>query len=453
MPGIQDIAKVGGKGGNSNKYAIALIGSAFMIITFSSIGFASYALNRNMSTPEVVPGTSLQAGAITCADWGAPKSPEDYQALITKAANLAGIQPALLGAILLDEQGGSHTDDTTISWYKLEAHTPGSQWAQGGAAQGPFQIEDWDGKWNGSVVTPKLDPILLQALTSSGSVYTDGQYKGRAKGDPNNFYESALVAAGYLKSIVNDKNIKFNPATTDKNEIRCIGAGYNGGAGMCANWKNANYAGAPNTTKRYEDRTWNGFQGLSTGCSSFTGGTAASNTTAGAPALNADTTVMNQSAMKSWASKQPDLKPSGIVISDSGSPANYKNEAYDHLFIDKKGKVYQWVPFNKQSSEGDLPGKDFVITISYQSTDAPGTAGNPKVMDDAIVSTIRSLRTTFPAILNEKGTRQRFQAKRGIFGFQQAKYFDDNKDYPLSIQQEDNEYKTLQYVWSQLGSQ
>lgn len=191
-------------------------------------------------------------GNIRCTSW--EDAPSGYQTAIEEAANKVGIQPALLGAIFMSEWGDS---------IKASAGTNGI-WGRGGNAQGPFQIENFDGKW-------------------SSNVYK--KYSDKDKGDPNNFTDSALVAAAFIKNTLEDKGIKADGS--DEKTVKATGMLYNRGPVRLEEWKKMGFpldkapanianpgwewgAAYPNPGgPGYALRTWKNFQGLNNGCISL----------------------------------------------------------------------------------------------------------------------------------------------------------------------------------------
>ena len=206
----------------------ALILGLFMIIAAIAIGIGAAGFDRGEPTPGTFSGT------ISCNDW--TKAGVLYQESITGAANKANIHPALLGAIFLAENGDTWPEkDINSDWPKSSA-----------GAEGPFQIVNFTSKWN---------EVKSAGLTT------------KATGDVNNFDDSALAAATYLRNSI--KTQGYSNTTTDQNEIECLGAAYNGGDQMCKDWKSRHYGDPqPATNNNYHTRVWGHFQELSNGCQS-----------------------------------------------------------------------------------------------------------------------------------------------------------------------------------------
>lgn len=191
-------------------------------------------------------------GSIHCTSW--EDAPDGYQTAIEEAANKVGIQPALLGAIFMAEHGDS-----------IKA-SPGANgvWAKGGNAQGPFQIENFDGKWTTNIYK---------------------KYSDKAKGDPNDFTDSALIAAAFIKNTLEDNGLKADGS--DEKTVKAAGMLYNRGPARLQEWKKMGFPldKAPANTKNpgwewgapypnpggsgYVLRTWKNFKGLNNGCLSL----------------------------------------------------------------------------------------------------------------------------------------------------------------------------------------
>jgi hypothetical protein len=137
-------------------------------------------------------------------------------------------------------------------------------WARGGNAKGPFQIEDFDGKW-------------------AGNIYK--KYSDKPTGNPDDFADSALAAAAYIKYHLEDNGLKADGA--DEKTVKAAGMLYNRGPARLREWKKMGFPldRAPENTKNpgwnwgapypnpngpgYALRTWKNFQGLNNGCLSL----------------------------------------------------------------------------------------------------------------------------------------------------------------------------------------
>lgn len=219
-----------------------------------------------------------------CASWDS--APTGYQTAIEEAARKVGIHPAMLGAIFLSEH-----DDT---------------WKVGQEKDGPYQILDFQGKWDANVRT---------------------KYSDKEDGDVNDIADSALNAAAYIK--VNLE--KYGPKTGETDEVTVKSAGmlYNRGPGNLQKWKEMGFpldkAPAndthPNwdwgaTTRRsggvgYVLRTWKNFQNLNSGCVSensgatFKAATACNDASGSAKSTNCDVASMAIQTTKDAAKEEP----------------------------------------------------------------------------------------------------------------------------------------------------
>ena len=230
------------------------------IIIVASLGFVGI-----LSLAFIAAGSSLWSGRIKetvesiklfgnvhCTSWS--DAPSGYQSAIEEAANKVGIQPALLGAVFMAEHGDS-----------IRA-TAGSNgiWARGGNAKGPFQIEDFDGKW-------------------STNIYK--KYSDKEKGNPEDMADSALAAAAYIKHHLEDNGLKADGG--DERTVKAAGMLYNRGPARLKEWKKMGFTldkapintthpgwnwGAPYPAPNgpgYALRAWKNFQGLNNGCTSL----------------------------------------------------------------------------------------------------------------------------------------------------------------------------------------
>jgi len=236
---------------------IAMLGVGVIIIAAFVIGFAiaySFIVHR-----EPAPDKSALAAGMYCSSWS--NAPANYQTAIEAAANAftkvgdkIPIQSALLGAIFLSEHGDS--------WPQKDITD--TDWAQGGAGVGPFQLENFENKWK-----------TVSELGLSSKIYPkpSGAADDSTKyADPQNFDDAALAAGGVIYETAHAGGINIPLNTTDQNEVKCLAAGYNGGSGMCKTWKDSGYSASspPPTTNQYEERAWTSFQDLNIGCQSLT---------------------------------------------------------------------------------------------------------------------------------------------------------------------------------------
>lgn len=221
---------------NSVSKKVKIIVGLFLMLILTIAILSSIWFNPGDPPPDY-----FASGKVTCNDWAS--APAGYQTAITNTANKIGIQPALLGAIFLDE----HNDQ----WPQQGMNDP---WERGGNGIGPFQIEEWDKKW---------------------SAYVDRVAKERGYTAPANpgaekatFDESALLAGSFLRVLAKSEVGDIDPMTTNENEIKCLGAAYNSGPVDCINWRKNNYTGDIDVTDNYHIRTWTNFQKLHIGCQS-----------------------------------------------------------------------------------------------------------------------------------------------------------------------------------------
>jgi len=452
-----DISKLAGAS-SLQKYLIPVSGF-FIIMIFSSVGY-SFVAQEDPRISEVTTTTAIGAGSVSCSDWGAPKSPINFQEKIEKAANEARIQPALLGAIFMSEHGNT----LPASWGKINLSE------QGGNAQGPFQIEEWANKWQ-QVKDQQGTTILAR------KIYPVPLIDKNSEGRPNDLYDSALAAAGYIRTTMRDAAFS-NTLTTEENEIRCIGAGYNGGVNMCVKWKNGEYAiggkgapysGNPPTTDLYHNRTWDNFSVLYQGCATY-GGTA-SNTPVTMDSF--EKLYETNPIVKSWYQKRKDRKMDTISKKATGITLHWtgawdssvsseeavkklidgwhdqivngeKVSVFNHLVIDPQGKVYQLIPLDVQQAGsgigkiGGVDANDFTIGIEIAGS-GPGdlspqadkiakienekgkklTAEEKATVTkqyEATLAIVQLLLSNIPTIQNLRGDEANFQGKKGIFG-------------------------------------
>jgi len=215
------------------KMIAAIAFAIILIITALGLGFGI------MRIDPAEPTVAGSSGSIVCNDWTAAEP--GYQSTITNFANKVGIQPALLGAIFLDEHDNR--------WPQQGMNDP---WASGGNGRGPFQIEEWDKKWSAYV---------NRVAAERG--YTAPKNPGA---DKATFDDSALLAGSYLRVLAKSEVDDIDPMTTNENEIKCLAAAYNSGPEDCKKWRANNYTGEVNTTDDYHLRTWTSFQDLYVGC-------------------------------------------------------------------------------------------------------------------------------------------------------------------------------------------
>lgn len=421
-----------------SKKIVGPIAFLFVVVIGVLLGSAAQGQAKK---PEVVPQPSVGGGTVNCNDWGAPTSEVRFQDLITKAANETHIQPAVLGAIFMSEHG---------NWEPSIWNAPDDgKWARSPSncdpkdkecTSGPFQIKNWPSKW--AQVMSRQNDTRSEKKIYPVPLITD------TVGDPDNFYHSALASAGVIRTVADEAN--YDLMTTDETEIRCIGAGYNGGPAMCTRWKegkydaegnynkdanNGAYFGNPPTTDKYHDRTLNNFKILYDGCKSTTISPATSNK----PDPSWDKTYYQDKKDEAkykfdWIKKlgdpMPTIQVKGIeIMSEPGGGLGIQkeidnlseDEEYAHLIVGQDGKVYQMLPINARikNSNDDAASFAIIIQVSQPPPDAKKTIEQKmlenKPQIDALVKTIEYLQSTYN-IENLKGDKANLLAHKGIFG-------------------------------------
>ncbi len=231
--------------GKSPILTMLLIGLVCIVLLFALAAAASAFGFIKQGDP--APNTLGKAGTVQCSAWG--NAPDQYQTLITGAANKVGMQPALLGAVFLSEHGDA--------WPKTPINGP---WAQGGKGKGPFQIENWDGFWK---------QVIAQG-------YNGG--KSLSESDPNNFEDSSIASAVSLIVGMKAKDIPVN--TTEQKYVMYVGMYHNRGSSAAYKWAEDEYnLNNPPENKTnpgwewgandYAHRTWRHFQDLHNGCTQY----------------------------------------------------------------------------------------------------------------------------------------------------------------------------------------
>jgi len=191
-------------------------------------------------------------GDVSCESWS--NAPEGYQDKITAAANAAGVQPSLLGAIYLSENGDAWGNRPTTA----------TDWPNG---DGPFQVIDSSGTWN-------------EAWTA---VVAAGKHMGvdvdQSHAKKNEFYINALAAAFKLKMNFSNRKIKLPTNSSDEKAVLFAGIAYNAGIRHGLEWAAAGYdvstpppslggcwGNQVGSACTYAKRTWTNFQKLNVGC-------------------------------------------------------------------------------------------------------------------------------------------------------------------------------------------
>lgn len=199
-----------------------------LVVVFFGAGIAAWWNSRGEVSPN-----------INCETWA--DAPAGYQDKITAAANKAGIQPALLGAIFLSEHNNNWTS------------VPDSN------DQGPFQIPN---------------------KSDYAGFLSDAGFKISSVGRTdwwNDFDTAAYAAALDLKNGFKWANKPTN--SSDEKAIVFAGLWYNTGPVAAQEWANAGYnldVSPPSKpdwgnagTQQYAKRTWTNFQKLNLGCKSY----------------------------------------------------------------------------------------------------------------------------------------------------------------------------------------
>lgn len=414
------------KGATTVNVSIAGAILGFLVLIGFGIGAAIFGI---VPMGENAPGT--QAGSISCSNWN---EPFDYQEVFTKAAGSYKISPAILATIFSSEHHTTSWPDSprTVQWKSSPV-----------GASGPFQF--------------------MPATWRSNGVDANGD----GKKDIQNLDDAAFGAARYIQaqfSIGAGKRY----TSTDKVDIQVVAGCYNAGCGRLDQIKQYATTGDDSglraelgndylQTKNYMDKAWEYFQTFNNGCSANNG--------ASGPSIGSyDTTFMNQEPIKSWLStrkKQANkqLKPTGITLHWTGAwPAEGADgvkrlidlwhertnecgtppcDPYNHLVIDKQGKVYQLVPFNiKQAGSGTnknaggQTANDFTIGIEIAGT-GYADLNDPKnqAQKDKVIGVVRSLIDNY-SIPNVRGNGINFDARVGIFGhYQVGTHPDPTKEY------------------------
>lgn len=199
-------------------------------------------------------GNAYASGSVICNDWSG--TPSGWQAIIQASAgkvkeNGVSVQPALVGALLLSENGNS--------WSGVNEHILNKDWPTGG----PFQFKNWTNIW--------------KSVTEQG-------FSNKATGNINDPADSSLAAATYVKNSFDQEKIPIN--ATDEKYILYIGLAYNRTPDIAHQWATQNNydlnSPIPNSNNSawvwgatdangvgYAFRLWNHFQQLNQGCQSI----------------------------------------------------------------------------------------------------------------------------------------------------------------------------------------
>lgn len=205
------------------------IAAALFILVPVFVFFLAFLGQYFKSFREAPPAIS-RLGSINCKSWA---NAGTLQPIFEQAANAYGIQPALLAAIFLAENGGNWTDKSP-NW-------PVSR----SGATGPFQFMPGTWKSNGQ----------------------DGDKDGVK--DINNIYDASYAAASYLKVIMTTY-VKADANSAKDEDIRAAAAGYNGGPGNISIWRKIAqwwFDLIPKSeTRNYQANASKYFQDLNVGC-------------------------------------------------------------------------------------------------------------------------------------------------------------------------------------------
>lgn len=214
-------------------FAIGIASALFILVpvfVFFLAFLGQYAKSFREAPPE-----NSRLGSINCKSWADAGT---LQPIFEQAANAYGIQPALLAAIFLSENGGNWTDKSP-NWPISPS-----------AAKGPFQFIEstWQGKYNNGYMR-------------------DGNGDGRK--DINNIYDASYGAAAYLSDILT-KDVHTTANTAKDEDIRSAAVAYNKGSRNMQIWRKI--AGwwfdlIPNREARnYQANASKYFKELNTGC-------------------------------------------------------------------------------------------------------------------------------------------------------------------------------------------
>lgn len=222
----------------SNKTIIFIVIFAIVLSLLPGVAYAGifFSLYKSLIR-DPAPNTLSQAGQVNCSGWSVTFP--DYQTSIQTAAQKFGINPALLGAIFMSENGDSwpSKDISEMTWGNS---------AKG--AQGPFQFmpDTWAGLVRG------------QSAFNGYSV--------------QNFQQAAEVSAFHLKGILDTYHWSLTSPTGQ--QVACVAAAYNGGGSLCKDWeKNNTFTGTEPTTddNNYHTRAQQNYDVLNTSCSAAVG--------------------------------------------------------------------------------------------------------------------------------------------------------------------------------------
>ncbi|MDO8444275.1 MAG: N-acetylmuramoyl-L-alanine amidase [bacterium] len=364
--------------------AIAIIVTAvilILVITLFGASIAAWWNSRGEASPN-----------INCDTWAG--APAGYQDKITAAANKAGIQPALLGAIYLSEHNNNWYTPPGGSW---TADTPNE------GNQGPFQIPNKDD------YAEFLDKEGFKISSVGRSDWW------------NDFDTAAYAAAVDIKNGFKWANKPIN--SSDEQAIVFAGLWYNTGPVAAQEWANGGYnlSVSPSSkpdwgnpgTQQYAKRTWTNFQKLNLGCKAFTpsagasyiqacqGGTTTTssdgsiividpghgtpNNHAGATgepgiALEVGLAVTNQLRAKGYTVYMTRGDPNGGGIDTSAAPGNNDQQTDEDnkrraLFANSKGAALIF-RIHADSSSASTPHQGYYFTYpTYPGSSRDGHAG------------------------------------------------------------------------------
>lgn len=223
-------------------YMKILAGSSWIWILIAfvvALAIVMAIVSRQLGDPTA--DTTAYASGVNCASWDDVVHPEQ-EMMIKDAAKKFNINPALLGAIFMAENGDR--------WPSTATEGP---WATSSdSAMGPFQFiqKTWDG-----------------LLRSGGT-----PFKGY---EIQNFQQAAEVAAFHIGGILDTHH--WSRQSPTEQQVECMAAAYNKGGEACTYWKKNNFQGDPvpavdadGDGRLYHIRTWEHYQDLNKGCTSYT---------------------------------------------------------------------------------------------------------------------------------------------------------------------------------------
>ncbi len=456
-----DISKVmsaaGGGGGIDPKTALSIVGAGFIVIIGLVIG-VSFIAQQDPRIPEITPTTKLAGGSISCQDWGAgSKGTVNFQGDITAAANNAGIQPALLGAVFAKEHGGWEPSQ----WSKSDYTTPNPT----SGAMGPFQF--MPATWTEQCNKYNNDQVKKLGLTPIANCGPE---------TAKDFASASKVSAYYLKYLAS--RITKNTKTSEVSDIKGTAVSYNGGPGTYDNWKKSGFTTLNNESTTYKEKVWEYFSVLFKGCAS----TDASMLPTSIDSF--DQSFMSIEPLKGWLNGRPKINTqsqtaTGITLHWTGSwdksgtnqqalsklidawherdpnSSGGEDSVFNHLVIDPTGKVWQMIPLNVRQAgsgtgnAGGVSANDFTIGIEVAGVGPNDVKPGTPAYNGALAA-VKLLLANILTIQNIRGDENTFKAKSGIFGHFQTAGGDGIVG--CSSRKDDPGLEFMKKLWDDLGA-